>query len=65
MAAKGDFTDNLGRLYSSYAGGFAVFVTALWILEDFAGLPSKVILWAYVALIVLVYAYIGIMSRTS
>jgi len=65
MAAKGDFTDNLGRLYSIYAGGFAVFVTALWILEDFAGLPSKVILWAYVALTVLVYAYIGIMSRTS
>ena len=65
MAAKGDFTDNLGRLYSIYAGGFAVFVIALWILEDFAGLPSKVILWAYVALTVLVYAYIGIMSRTS
>ena len=65
MAAKGDFTDNLGRLYSIYAGGFAIFVIAMWILEDFAGLPSKVILWAYVALTVLVYAYIGIMSRTS
>ncbi|MGR3717689.1 MAG: sodium:solute symporter family protein [Thermohalobaculum sp.] len=65
MAAKGDFTDNLGRLYSIYAGGFAVFVIALWILEDFAGLPSNYILLAYVALTVLVYAYFGIMSRTS
>ncbi|MFQ5566202.1 MAG: sodium:solute symporter family protein [Paracoccaceae bacterium] len=61
---KGDFTDNLGRVYSVYVGGFAVFVIAMAILEQL-GLPPKYILWAYMALTILVYAFIGIMSRTT
>jgi cation/acetate symporter len=64
MAIKGDFTDNLGQIYSIYVGGFAVFVIAMAILEQL-GLPPKYILWAYMALTVLVYAFIGILSRTS
>jgi cation/acetate symporter len=64
MATKGDFVDNLGRIYGIYVGGFAVFVIAMAILEQI-GLPPKFILWAYMALTILVYAFIGIMSRTS
>ncbi|MEE8454457.1 MAG: sodium:solute symporter family protein [Limibaculum sp.] len=64
MAVKGDFTDNLGRVYGIYVGGFAIFVIAMAILEQL-GLPPKFILWSYMALTVLVYAVIGIMSRTS
>ncbi len=64
MAMKGDFTNNLGNIYSIYVGGFAAFVVAMAILEQF-GLPPKYILWAYMALTILVYAFIGILSRTS
>ena len=64
MAVKGDFTDNLGRVYGIYVGGFTIFVIAMAILEQL-GLPPKFILWSYMALTVLVYAVIGIMSRTS
>ncbi len=61
---RGDFTDNLGRIYGIYVGAFAIFVIAMAILEQL-GLPAKYILWAYMGLTVLVYAFIGIMSRTS
>jgi cation/acetate symporter len=61
---KGDFTDNLGKIYGIYVGGFAVFVISMAILEQI-GLPEKFILWAYMGLTILVYAFIGIMSRTS
>jgi cation/acetate symporter len=61
---KGDFTENLGRIYGIYVGGFAVFVIAMAILEQI-GLPPRFILWAYMALTILVYAFIGILSRTS
>ena len=64
MAVKGDFTDNLGRVYGIYVGGFTIFVIAMAILEQL-GSPPKFILWSYMALTVLVYAVIGIMSRTS
>jgi cation/acetate symporter len=64
MAVKGDFTDSLGRIYGIYVGGFAVFVIAMAILEQL-GLPEKFILWAYMGLTILVYAFIGVMSRTS
>ncbi|MDH3666580.1 MAG: cation acetate symporter [Paracoccaceae bacterium] len=61
---RGDFTDNLGRIYGIYVGAFAIFVIAMAILEQL-GLPAKYILWSYMGLTVLVYAFIGIMSRTS
>jgi len=64
MAFKGNFVDNLGRIYGIYVGGFAIFVIAMAILEQI-GLPPKYILWAYMALTIFVYAFIGILSRTS
>ena len=64
MAMKGDFTNNLGKIYSIYVGGFAAFVVSMAILEQL-GLPPKYILWSYMALTILVYAIIGILSRTS
>jgi cation/acetate symporter len=64
MAMKGDFTDNLGKIYTVYVGGFAVFVLLMAILSMF-GVPDRFILWAYMAATIGIYAFIGIMSRTS
>ena len=44
MAMKGDFVDNLGKVYGIYVGGFAGFVIVMAILEQL-GLPSRYILW--------------------
>ena len=67
MAAtdKGDpFVSNLGRIYTAYTGGFAVFVVILAILEQL-GVPDKILGYLFVFLTVGVYAYIGIISRTA
>jgi len=64
LRMQGDFTDNLGKIYGIYVGAFAAFVIAMAILEQL-GLPHQVILWAYMALTIGVYAFIGILSRTS
>jgi len=61
---KGDFTDNLGRVYGIYVGGFAVFVFLMAML-DLAGVPDRVILWCYIGMTIGIYAFIGIMSRTA
>jgi cation/acetate symporter len=63
-AAKGgDFTSNLGRVYTVYTGGFAAFVIFLYILER-AGVSNATIGYLFVAFTILVYAAIGVMSRT-
>jgi cation/acetate symporter len=62
-AAKGDFTSNLGRVYSVYTGGFLAFVIFLYILER-AGVSNTTIGYLFVAFTIAVYAAIGIMSRT-
>ena len=61
--ASGDFTSNLGRVYSMYTGGFAAFVILLAILEQ-VGLPDAVIGYLFVFFTIAVYAGIGIISRT-
>jgi cation/acetate symporter len=61
---KGDFTDNLGRVYGIYVGGFVVFVFLMAMLE-MAGVPDRVILWCYIGMTIGIYAFIGIMSRTA
>ncbi|MCX7374594.1 MAG: cation acetate symporter [Alphaproteobacteria bacterium] len=62
---KGDpFVSNLGRIYTAYTGGFAVFVVILAILEQL-GVPDRVIGYLFVFLTIGVYAYIGIISRTA
>ena len=61
--ASGDFTSNLGRVYSMYTGGFAAFVVLLAVLEQ-VGLPDVVIGYLFVFFTIAVYAGIGIISRT-
>ncbi|TVR11507.1 MAG: cation acetate symporter [Salinarimonadaceae bacterium] len=61
---KGDFVDNLGKVYGIYVGGFAGFVVLMMIFTAL-GVPDRVILWAYMGATIGIYAFIGIMSRTS
>jgi cation/acetate symporter len=63
MSNGGDFTSNLGRIYSIYTGGFITFVVIIGILEQI-GVPNQVLGYLFVAMTIAVYAGIGIMSRT-
>jgi cation/acetate symporter len=58
------FTSQLKKVYTWYTGGFIVFVIALAILEQL-GLPRNWIGYVFLFATVLLYAGIGIMSRTS
>ena len=58
------FTSQLKKVYSWYTGGFVIFVIVLAILESM-GLPRATIGYVFLAATVLLYAGIGIMSRTS
>ncbi|WP_208983706.1 sodium:solute symporter family protein [Pannonibacter carbonis] len=64
MSMKGDFTENLGKIYTVYVGGFAGFVVLMAIFE-MLGVPERVIMWSYMAATIGIYAFIGIMSRTA
>ncbi len=64
LSMKGDFVDNLGKIYGIYVGGFAGFVILMAILSNF-GVADRYILWAYMAATIGIYAFIGIMSRTA
>lgn len=61
---KGDFINNLGKIYGVYTGGFAAFVILLAILEQ-AGVPNAVIGYLFVFFTIGIYAMIGILSRTA
>jgi cation/acetate symporter len=63
-AGGGDFTSNLGRIYAIYTGGFFVFVAILAVLEQM-GVPNQFIGYGFVFLTILVYAVIGVISRTA
>jgi cation/acetate symporter len=58
------FRKQLNKVYAWYTGGFAVFVIVLAILEQM-GLPRNWIGFIFLAATVLLYAGIGIMSRTN
>jgi len=58
------FKAQLTKVYGFYTGGFALFVIALTILEQM-GLPRQTIGYVFLAATVLLYAGIGVMSRTS
>jgi len=60
---KGDFVNNLGRIYTVYTGGFIGFVIFLAILEQL-GVSNEIIGYLFVFLTIGVYAAIGYMSRT-
>ena len=59
----GGFVSNLGKVYGLYTLGFLGFVILMGILE-IAGVPNTIIGWMFVAFTVLIYALIGILSRT-
>jgi len=58
------FTAQLKKVYTWYTGGFVFFVVALAILEK-AGMPRAWIGYVFLLATVLLYAGIGVMSRTS
>ena len=63
-AGKGDFLNNLGRVYTIYTGGFIAFVLLMAILSA-AGVPNKVIGYLFMGFTIVIYAVIGILSRTT
>ena len=60
---KGGFVKNLPKVYGLYTGGFAVFILIMAIAEQ-AGVSAKNIGVMFVAFTVLIYAFIGYLSRT-
>jgi cation/acetate symporter len=58
------FTAQLKKVYGFYTGGFLIFVVALAIAEQM-GLPRATIGYVFLAATILLYAGIGVMSRTS
>ncbi|MCZ8187921.1 MAG: cation acetate symporter [Beijerinckiaceae bacterium] len=63
-ADKGGFLNNLGRIYAIYTGGFFGFIFLVGILEQL-GVGQKYLGYMFMGLTILVYAFIGIVSRTS
>ncbi len=62
--SQSDFKKGLNKVYGWYTGGFLAFVIVLAILEQM-GLPKAWIGYSFLAGTVLLYAGIGVMSRTS
>ena len=60
---KGNFIDNLPKVYGIYTGGFLGFIILMAIAEQ-AGMSAKMIGIFFVAFTVLIYALIGYLSRT-
>jgi cation/acetate symporter len=58
------FKQQLSKVYTWYTGGFIAFVVVLGILEQM-GLPRNYIGFIFLIATVLLYAGIGVMSRTS
>jgi cation/acetate symporter len=63
-ADKGGFLNNLGRIYALYTGGFFGFIFLVGILEQL-GVGQKYLGYMFMGLTILVYAFIGVVSRTS
>ena len=60
---KGNFIDNLPKVYGLYTGGFLVFILLMAVLEQM-GVTADTIGILFVAFTVLIYATIGWLSRT-
>jgi cation/acetate symporter len=58
------FTQSLKKYYSVYTGGFVAFVIILAIAEQL-GMPNRWIGYAFLFSTILLYAVIGVMSRTA
>ena len=61
---KGNFIDNLPKVYGIYTGGFLAFIIIMAIGEQM-GMTSKAIGICFVAFTVAIYAIIGYLSRTA
>ncbi len=61
---KGNFIDNLPKVYGIYTGGFIGFIIIMAIAEQM-GMSAKAIGIAFVAFTVFIYALIGWLSRTA
>ena len=60
---KGNFIDNLPKIYGLYTGGFVVFILLMAILEQ-VGIDAETIGILFVLFTVVIYAAIGWLSRT-
>ena len=60
---EGGFIQNLGRVYGIYTLGFLGFVILMAILEQ-AGVTPRYIGYMFVGFTILIYALIGVLSRT-
>jgi len=63
MRLEGGFIQNLGRVYGIYTLGFLGFVILMAIFEQ-AGVSADAIGWMFVGFTILIYALIGVLSRT-
>jgi len=61
---KGNFIDNLPKVYGIYTGGFLAFIIIMSIAEQM-GMSAKAIGICFVAFTVAIYAIIGYLSRTA
>jgi cation/acetate symporter len=61
---KGNFIDNLPKVYGIYTGGFLAFIIIMSIGEQM-GMTAKLIGICFVAFTVAIYAIIGYLSRTA
>lgn len=62
-AGGGDFTSNLGRIYGLYTGGFVAFIILMAILSAM-GVPNVIIGYLFMGFTIVIYAVIGVLSRT-
>ncbi len=60
---KGNFIDNLPKVYGLYTGGFLIFILLMALLEQM-GVTADTIGILFVAFTILIYAAIGWLSRT-
>ena len=58
------FTKQLTKYYSFYTGGFIAFVIIVGILEQM-GVPNRVLGYMFLGATILLYAGIGVMSKTA
>jgi cation/acetate symporter len=61
---QGSFIDNLPKIYGMYTGGFLVFI-ALMALGEKLGMSEDAIGIGFVGFTVVIYAFIGYLSRTA
>ena len=64
VASQRAFTAQLKKVYTWYTGGFLFFLVGLAICEQL-GMPRNWIGYIFLLATVLLYAGIGVMSRTS